>query len=609
MENGVPSFGTDGGTLKFIYKYSDSLLNTSDDQVHLVDDNSKVVDNLTLDNNIMKGAMIVQTSKDGHIWYTIPNQTLTNVFADKPINQSDAFYETTEVQMVNGCFYRVIIAYKTSVKAGTSQILFVKNDEYENHKIAEVYQFYAYDKTAVNVTTPSGSNKKLLGSKVRTAKYEGYQGSKEMNNEDPHFGWDIGQFFVGGFTDCTTDAQGTPIFLKNNRDRISLWFDLQQNLDKCFGNEKIKVVADNKGSDAYFEIPGGVNETMDFGHGTLIIRHITEDSKGKPQIYTDFLRASASVDADTKINLFEEGDYEAALDYAVKFDKTEILGMSVLPETAHYRIYFTFSVRNGNTLIFLFDTATGSELSNGAFTENGFRLDFANSKYLKVNVKREILKDGFDGLTEDTRFNSSATDGDVFKDEGVYTITVSNQYTHSEPTIKRVYVGNNNVLKAYMVTGLSIAEINDKVAMGATIMDDGTIVEPEPETEPETEAESEEESTKENLKEQLFGTGADISQETATDSADTAAPNTIEQKSGAGDSSQNNTAKSSKDAGSHHSSPVKPIAVIAVLIVAAAFGYLKQSRSSAAVQKKQEENSKNKDNDQQHSDRDEDGDE
>ena len=608
MENGVPSFGTDGGTLKFIYKYSDSLLNTSDDQVHLVDDNSKVVDNLTLDNNIMKGAMIVQTSKDGHIWYTIPNQTLTNVFADKPINQSDAFYETTEVQMVNGCFYRVIIAYKTSVKAGTSQILFVKNDEYENHKIAEVYQFYAYDKTAMDVTTPSGSNKKLLGSKVRTAKYEGYQGSKEMNNEDPHFGWDIGQFFVGGFTDCVTDAQGTPIFLKNNRDRISLWFDLQQNLDKCFGNEKIKVVADNKGSDAYFEIPGGVNETMDFGHGTLIVRHITEDSKGKPQIYTDFLRASASVDADTKINLFEEGDYEAALDYAVKFDKTEILGMSVLPETAHYRIYFTFSVRNGNTLIFLFDTATGSELSNGAFTENGFRLDFANSKYLKVNVKREILKDGFDGLTEDTRFNSSATDGDVFKDEGVYTITVSNQYTHSEPTIKRVYVGNNNVLKAYMVTGLSIAEINDKVAMGATIMDDGTIVEPEPETEPETEAESEEESTKENLKDQLSGTGADISQETASDGADTAAPNTIEQKSGAGDSSQNNTAESSKDAESHHSSPVKPIAAIAVLIAAAVFGYLKQSRSSAAAQKKTEENSKNKDNDQQHFDRDEDGD-
>ena len=155
----------------------------------------------------------------------------------------------------------------------------------------------------------------------------------------------------------------------------------------------------------------------------MIVRKTNPDgTKGTPQIYTNYLEASASTDAVTKVDLLEEGDYEVALDYAVKFDKTHILGKSILPETAKYKIFFEFSVRNGNSMIFLFDTDNGSELSSGSFTENGFRIDYANSQYLRVNVKREVLKDGFDGLTEDTRFNSVATDGDVFTDEGVYTI-------------------------------------------------------------------------------------------------------------------------------------------------------------------------------------------
>ena len=577
VKNGVPSYGIDGGTLTFTYKYSDTMLNAPDDQTHLVEDKSKTIDSITLDSNILKGAMVVQTSKDGQIWYTVPNQTITNVFAEKETNQSDPLYETTEVQMVNGCYYRVIVAYKTAKKTGTSQILFVKNDEYEYHKIAEVYSFYAFDSTAADVTTPSANNRKFLGSKVRTAKFEGYQGAKEMNNEDPHFGWDVGQFYVGGYTDCVTDDQGTPIFLKNNGDRVSLWFDLQQDLDKCFGNDKIRVIEDNKGSDAYFEIPGGVNETMDFGHGALIIRHVTEDSKNKPQIYTDFLRASASADADTKINLFEEGDYEVALDYAVKFDKTEVLGLSVLPETAHYRIYFKFSVRNGNTLVFLFDSNTGSELSNGAITENGFKLDFANSQYLKVNVKREVLKDGFDGLSEDTRFNSSATDGQEFKDEGVYTITVTNQYTNAEPTIKRVYVGDNNVLKAYMVTGLSISEINDKVALGATILDDGTIVEPEPETEPETESEPESES------ETVASEVEESEQQTVTENSSSLPDDSSGQDSNDEKTSPDRSQESSGEG--KNSSPVMPIVVISLIIVGIAFVYLKRRKSYGAAKK------------------------
>lgn len=120
------------------------------------------------------------------------------------------------------------------------------------------------------------------------------------------------------------------------------------------------------------------------------------------------------------------------------------------------------------------DTATGSELTNSSMTENGFRLDLAKSRYLKVNIKREVLKDSADGLVEDTRFNGPARDGAQYTDEGIYTITVTNAYT-GQFTVKKIYVGTNNVLRAHMTTGLSIPEINNLVAQGATISDDGTI--------------------------------------------------------------------------------------------------------------------------------------
>ena len=107
-------------------------------------------------------------------------------------------------------------------------------------------------------------------------------------------------------------------------------------------------------------------------------------------------------------------------------------------------------------------------------TENGFRLDLAKSRYLKINLRREILKDSADGLVEDTRFNGPAKDGAEYTDEGIYTITVSNEYT-GQLTTKKIYVGTNKILRAHMATGLSIPEINMLVDEGATISDDGTI--------------------------------------------------------------------------------------------------------------------------------------
>lgn len=120
------------------------------------------------------------------------------------------------------------------------------------------------------------------------------------------------------------------------------------------------------------------------------------------------------------------------------------------------------------------DAKTGNELTNGSIAENGFRLDLAKSRYLSITVKRATLNSTGDNFVEDTRFNRAAKDGETYTDEGIYTITVRNNYTHEE-TIKKIAVGSDPVLKAYVTTGMSLSEIQDMVENGAVIREDGSI--------------------------------------------------------------------------------------------------------------------------------------
>lgn len=458
-KNGIPAYEVTDGSLSLYYNHGDSLLTAGEDDWHLIDDKSKKLDYLTLDSNILKGAIVVQTSPDGLNWIDVIS--LTNAFSETP-NRTGAIYETTEVQLINGCYYRVIVAYELRIRTEDSNVLFVNTDKYDYKKCAEVYKFYAYTDTGAVDNTVSKETHNL-GSKVRVKDFDSYSGEEAITKEDIHYGWDLGNFFVSGYTEKVKDSNGEMVFLKNVGDKVTLWFRLNQNIDQLNGSPTLSITADKTGSDQYFETP-----TMNFGRGTLIIRYTDHNNvKAEPTIYTNYLEANTSVGADTKVQLFEEGDYEVALDYEVTNDQ-------LIDKIGHYRIFFKFSIRNGNCMVYPFDIATGSELSNSSMTENGFRLDLAKSRYLKINLKREILTDSADGLVEDTRSNGPARDGAEYTDEGIYTITVTNEYT-GQFTVKKIYVGTNSILRAHMATGLSITEINDLVEQGATISDDGTI--------------------------------------------------------------------------------------------------------------------------------------
>lgn len=206
----------------------------------------------------------------------------------------------------------------------------------------------------------------------------------------------------------------------------------------------------------------------------MIVRYTDhENVKHKPTIYKNYLVANVSQGADTKVQLFEEGDYEVALDYVVKSD-SHLLGFIPKSDNNHYRIFFKFSVRNGNCMAFPMDLKTDKELTNTAIAEHGFYLDLAKSRYLDVNIKREVLNEGANGLVEDVRFNRPAKDGDKYTEEGIYTITVKNKYTE-QTTEKVIYVGDNDILKAHVVTGLSVKDIQEQVNNGVKINEDGTL--------------------------------------------------------------------------------------------------------------------------------------
>lgn len=296
-----------------------------------------------------------------------------------------------------------------------------------------------------------------------------YSKSDKIDKDDIHSGWQLGQFYVSGFTQKSKDSDGNFVFLKNVGDKIKLYFNLEQNIDKLNGNIDLSISDDNNGSDSNLGV-----KKQNFKHGALIIRKTDYQNKtGKSQVYTDFLKAKAKKGANTEVELFEEGDYEVSLDYEL-YDN----GFLFFNSYPNYKIAFKFSVRNGNCMVYPFDCKTKAELQNNAITENGFYLDLAKSRYLDVMIKKEILAEGSNELkedTKDTRFNAPAQDGDKYTDEGIYTITVKNKYTKVETT-KVIYVGSNKLLKAYVTTGLSLSEIKERMDQGMDVDDSGEIV-------------------------------------------------------------------------------------------------------------------------------------
>ena len=467
------SYKVNSGNVNIKYTYRDELRDAPEDKWHLIEDPSREISGIKLKSIMRKGAIIFQSSLDKVNWTT--DVEISDVFNNSQKGDG-VIYTTKDIQLANGCYYRLIVAYEVSRKNGQDQFLIIPTDKIEYKRFAEVYEFYLHN--AEQSRKDSNTKTITLGNLVRAEKENsGYAGEKAIDIKDPHYGWQLGRFFVTGYTRDTKDDTGTPVLLKNVGDQITLWFNLEQNINLLNGNDALSIVSDEKGYDRYFQ-----TDQTNTGRGILIIRYTDEKGvKHDPEIYADYLSASATTSADTVVKLFEEGDYEVALDYKIKSVPKVANVFDFVPEFSDYRIFFTFSVRNGNCMVYPFDKKTGMELTDEEITANGFRLDMAKSRYLTIDVKKAVVTAGVNGYVEDVRFNRPAKDGDEYIDEGIYTFNVKNLYT-GESTTKRIYVGDTNYMRALSRNKISVAELNEQVAAGAIVEDDGTIRIPEPET-------------------------------------------------------------------------------------------------------------------------------
>lgn len=505
-KNGFVSYAVDSGNLKIMVdkEFGTALFTPKKEQDwHVITDKSKIVDSTKLTENIGSGAVVIQTSKDGKTWINVDTETdiynKMDTLNESTINgeQINAFYETTNVQITTGCYYRIIVAYKLERTEDPSKVLFVEIKNTEKKGRLEIYEFYAYNPNVNQVEELDTADAYEFSDVYRVDSQDGFRNPTAIKSDDPHNDWTLGKFYISGYTDVAYDDD-IPVFLKVPGDKAALWFNLEQALDKCNGRTDIKVEYISSGSDIYFGTP----TIDDFGRGALIIRKTDKNNKKERYIYTNYLEASATVGANTRVDLFEEGDYEVALDYQLHYDKPFVFGTTTT-KTLTYRVFFKFKVRNGDISAFIRDVDTNQFITNANVAKNGFYIDVANSQYLSLSIKREVLSESLDGLVEDTKFSGVAKEGRHYTDEGIYTVTVKNLVT-GDSVEKRVYVGDSDILKAHMVTGISISEINERLATGAVIDENGYISDYVPETnEEDIETESEETTEIESTTEEI----------------------------------------------------------------------------------------------------------
>ncbi len=455
-KEGIQAYNVIDGNIQFTYSPNGPLVGASEEFYHVVDDTSKEACDVTLPEKIKAGAIILQTSIDPDHSKWVTEQVFTNI-AGQGTDFSSDFYSTKNIQQINGCYYRVIIIYRAEKKLPTKKMLVLPS--YSQRKHAEIYEFYVKNDESglTNHTSHDTEPRATLASLKNTERVENkektddYNAGKPIGGGDPHQGINLGYFRVNGYTvDKIYDEKR--IFLKNFGDTVTLWYELEQDIDKLDGNEKLTIADDKKDCDSRFpEI-----KTTDFHRGALLIRHTDRWGNETITKYFNFLEADSRTDANTQIELFEEGDYNVVLDYAIK-------DSDGIDSYYYYTVSFDFGIRNGNCMFYVFDKSTGNELADNAVASEGIRIDLAKSQYLDFEVTRTAIIDRLTGKTEDTRAKKPDKDGAEYTEPGIYTFKVSHNTIPDMSVTKTYYIGTDPYLKLMSISGKTLKEVVDIV--------------------------------------------------------------------------------------------------------------------------------------------------
>jgi hypothetical protein len=265
----------------------------------------------------------------------------------------------------------------------------------------------------------------------------GYANAASLGDGDPLLGVDTVEICVNNFS-STLVKDNQRVFLKSNPDIPTVNINVKMdNLDNIGETGSFLT------SDSYTVVPS-YGYRGKIGRGLLIVEFT--DCQGNKKIYPtpDLFDVLKENDGLLPMSIGEEGKYRVAVLFEAgryvksvkKWKNPFYYKKQAVYEYRNYIVEAEFSVFNGNTIIYPMDS-NGNELTNGSVVDQGFYLDFASSKNLQVQVKREILaSENRLKETSDVRFNTVGVDKRFYSAPGIYTITTKNQITEATTTVR-----------------------------------------------------------------------------------------------------------------------------------------------------------------------------
>lgn len=187
-------------------------------------------------------------------------------------------------------------------------------------------------------------------SRVKTQHDNGFSKVETIENNDPHYDWGLGVFYIQGYSETIkNDDEEVPTFLIKGENQITLCFRLDQDIYKLNDKADLKVNDDSNGFDEDLNV-----KIERFGRGCLIIQKTNNDGSINTDAYPNFLSAVAENSLTANIGPLDEGKYKVALDY-------ELQSGSILPGYNDYKIAFSFEIQNSNNH---YAAILGIDLSN-----------------------------------------------------------------------------------------------------------------------------------------------------------------------------------------------------------------------------------------------------
>lgn len=271
----------------------------------------------------------------------------------------------------------------------------------------------------------------------------GYANPKALSVGDPLVGVKVAEIKLSDFS-STTVKNSKRYFLKTAPDVPVLSIELKTDLNNLGGSSAWV----NDDGDTRIPDYGFVGS---IGYGWLGISHTDYQGKVQTVAIRDVFKKVQSGSSFAPAWFGSEGSYKVSLCFEAKrqtgtyknwhhpfyYTNDPTYGYT------NYRIDAQFEIRNANAQVFAFDSK-GNELLSGSVC-NQLTLDFANSRYLQINVKREITV-GSNELMEstDVRFNSVGVDKRTYSTPGVYTIEAYNDVTGAKTTRRILVVDSQN---------------------------------------------------------------------------------------------------------------------------------------------------------------------